>query len=260
MVAFIALAGALLGAQLAQASPVYGSNETTPAGGVVYTTEVVDVYTTYCPAATTLTYNHKTYTVTKPTTLTITDCPCTISKPVKPVKPTSAPPAVTTPPGGVHYTTEVVTELTTYCPSPTTLTYNNVTYTVTKPTTLTVTNCPCSITKPIVYTTEVVTKLTTYCPSPTTLTYNNVTYTVSTPTTLTVTNCPCTITKPTTLPSYTAPAGAGSSSSGAYVPPAAGTTTAPGSAGTTPASVPTAAAGRTLPEYLFLALGAFALF
>ncbi len=49
---------------------------------VVYTTEVVTALTTYCPAATTLTYNSKTYTITSATTLTITDCPCTIHKPV----------------------------------------------------------------------------------------------------------------------------------------------------------------------------------
>jgi len=52
------------------------------AGNVTYVTEVVDVYTTYCPAATEITQGGKTYTVTKPTTLTITDCPCTITKPV----------------------------------------------------------------------------------------------------------------------------------------------------------------------------------
>lgn len=54
-----------------------GSNDT-----VVYTTEVVTQLTTYCPAATTLTHGTKTYTVTAPTTLTITDCPCTVTKPV----------------------------------------------------------------------------------------------------------------------------------------------------------------------------------
>ncbi|RSL63184.1 hypothetical protein CEP54_005358 [Fusarium duplospermum] len=71
-----AVAGLLLGA--AKASPVYGN------GTIAYTTEVVTALTTYCPAATTLTYNDKTYTITKATTLTITDCPCTISKPAKP--------------------------------------------------------------------------------------------------------------------------------------------------------------------------------
>ncbi|QPG95256.1 hypothetical protein C2857_007912 [Epichloe festucae Fl1] len=49
--------------------------------GVVYTTEVVTAMTTYCPAATTLIVGNKTYAVTTPMTLTITDCPCTIRKP-----------------------------------------------------------------------------------------------------------------------------------------------------------------------------------
>ncbi|KAM5380353.1 hypothetical protein ACJZ2D_003455 [Fusarium nematophilum] len=99
-----------------------------------YTTEVVTAITTYCPGPTTLTYDDKTYTVTEETTLTITDCPCTIKKPVKPTKPV--------------YTTEVVTAITTYCPEPTTLTYNNKTYTVTEPTTYTITDCPCTPEEP----------------------------------------------------------------------------------------------------------------
>ncbi|KAJ4171830.1 hypothetical protein NW754_007425 [Fusarium falciforme] len=184
-----AVAGLLLGA--AKASPVYGN------GTIAYTTEVVTALTTYCPAATTLTYNDKTYTITEATTLTITDCPCTISKPAKPtatgppkdacaehcyeaynecrvakganmatcaakyaeclgyspfgndgslVTPTacSKKPAPTKP----VYTTEVVTAITTYCPEPTTLSYNNKTYTITKPTTFTITDCPCTISKP----------------------------------------------------------------------------------------------------------------
>jgi hypothetical protein len=50
----------------------------------------------------------------------------------------------------VSYTTEIVTAYTTYCPVPTVITHNNVTYTVTEATTLTITNCPCTITKPVV--------------------------------------------------------------------------------------------------------------
>lgn len=42
------------------------------AGLPVTVTEVVTSFTTYCPAATTLTVNNKTYTVTEATTLTIT--------------------------------------------------------------------------------------------------------------------------------------------------------------------------------------------
>ncbi|KAF5019040.1 hypothetical protein F66182_8961 [Fusarium sp. NRRL 66182] len=52
------------------------------AKNVTYTTEVVTAYTTYCPAPTEITHGGKTYTVTEATTLTITDCPCTVTKPV----------------------------------------------------------------------------------------------------------------------------------------------------------------------------------
>ncbi|KAH8901480.1 hypothetical protein GQ53DRAFT_6865 [Thozetella sp. PMI_491] len=47
-----------------------------------YTTVIVTALTTYCPSATVVTYKDKTYTVTGPTTLTVTNCPCTITKPV----------------------------------------------------------------------------------------------------------------------------------------------------------------------------------
>ncbi|KAI9683694.1 MAG: hypothetical protein M1829_005000 [Trizodia sp. TS-e1964] len=50
--------------------------------GTQYTTQIVTAYTTYCPLPTTIVQNNKTYTVTSATTLTITNCPCTISKPV----------------------------------------------------------------------------------------------------------------------------------------------------------------------------------
>ncbi|KAM5352481.1 hypothetical protein ACJ41O_005204 [Fusarium nematophilum] len=54
----------------------------TAKSNVTYTTEVVEVYTTYCPGPTEITHGGKTYTITEATTLTITDCPCTITKPV----------------------------------------------------------------------------------------------------------------------------------------------------------------------------------
>lgn len=73
---------------------------------VVYTTEVHTAYTTVCPASTQLTFNGVTYTATASTTLTITNCPCTIVKPVTtsavvvpssaPVYPNGTTPAVTT--------------------------------------------------------------------------------------------------------------------------------------------------------------------
>ncbi|KAF4785376.1 mmc protein [Colletotrichum scovillei] len=49
---------------------------------VTYVTEVVSAYTTYCPGPTVISHADKTYTITKATTLTITDCPCTVTKPV----------------------------------------------------------------------------------------------------------------------------------------------------------------------------------
>lgn len=64
----------------AMSTPVASSNETMPAMSdeVVTTTKVVSVYTTYCPEATTVEMNGKTYTASSATTITITDCPCTI--------------------------------------------------------------------------------------------------------------------------------------------------------------------------------------
>lgn len=86
-------------ASLAAAASAW-SNET-------WVTTTVDVYTTVCPLATTLTHNGQTYTATASQTITITNCPCTVSyKPtvtpvvpppsyvnttVVPVKPTTAP-------------------------------------------------------------------------------------------------------------------------------------------------------------------------
>ena len=43
------------------------------------TTEVVTSYTTFCPSPTEIVEGGKTYTVTEATTLTITDCPCTLT-------------------------------------------------------------------------------------------------------------------------------------------------------------------------------------
>ncbi|KAI9167695.1 Clock-controlled protein [Paramyrothecium foliicola] len=51
-------------------------------GNVTVVTEVVSSYVTYCPEPTQITHGDKTYTVTEATTLTITDCPCTITKPI----------------------------------------------------------------------------------------------------------------------------------------------------------------------------------
>ncbi|PBP21196.1 hypothetical protein BUE80_DR007764 [Diplocarpon rosae] len=56
-----------------------------PASSPVYTTEVVTKYTTYCPEPTTFVGpNSKTYTVTEATTVTIEDCPCTVTSQMAP--------------------------------------------------------------------------------------------------------------------------------------------------------------------------------
>jgi len=58
-----------------------------------WVTTTVEVLTTVCPEATHLTFNGVTYTATASETITITNCPCTVSfKPtVHPVVPASTP-------------------------------------------------------------------------------------------------------------------------------------------------------------------------
>ncbi|PRT54763.1 hypothetical protein B9G98_02383 [Wickerhamiella sorbophila] len=58
-------------------------------------TTVVTAYTTYCPEPTTICHNGFCHTVTKATTLTITDCPCTITS-IPLVVPTAKPGSKTT--------------------------------------------------------------------------------------------------------------------------------------------------------------------
>merc|ERR1712093_450731 len=111
---------AVLGfAAAAQAPYGYGWN-TTSSEPVVYTTLTTDIYTTYCPEATTFTQGTKTYTATASETLTITDCPCTYSHPVTGTpNPTPSTNATYTP---VWVTTpEIVKTYTPYCPAPTTV-------------------------------------------------------------------------------------------------------------------------------------------
>jgi len=65
-------------------------------GTVFFTTDVVTAFTTVCPASTQLTYNGVTYTATESTTLTITNCPCTLVKPVTTYSSVSTPAPVYT--------------------------------------------------------------------------------------------------------------------------------------------------------------------
>jgi len=92
---------------------------------IVYTTEVVDVYTTVCPAGATITYGGSTYTntLTESSTITITDCPCTISKPVYTATSVSTPAPVYPTTNGTTTAPAVPTSEaagTTYIPVPTT--------------------------------------------------------------------------------------------------------------------------------------------
>ncbi|TVY27862.1 Cell wall protein [Lachnellula hyalina] len=149
------------------------------------TTEVVTAITTFCPEATTIVQNGVTYTATASETLTITDCPCTLTKPV--AKPTTVP-VVAAPTGGippvvgnVSYVTTSVTAYTTVCPAATTLVQGNQTYTATASQTLTITNCPCTVSYPV---SSVSTSyLTTYCPSSTTVVVGSSTYSLTSGTT-----------------------------------------------------------------------------
>jgi hypothetical protein len=62
---------------LAEKSKPWGHHKN---GTIAYTTITTTALTTYCPEPTKITHNGKTYTVTEATTLTITDCPCTVTE------------------------------------------------------------------------------------------------------------------------------------------------------------------------------------
>ncbi|PBP22529.1 chitin recognition protein [Diplocarpon rosae] len=91
---------------------------------IAYTTLTTDTYTTFCAEPTTFTYGVKTFTVTEPTTITVTDCPCTYSIPKSDY---------------TEYTTITTDILTTICPSPTVITQGKHTYNISEATTLTIT-------------------------------------------------------------------------------------------------------------------------
>ncbi|KFY30449.1 hypothetical protein V493_01893, partial [Pseudogymnoascus sp. VKM F-4281 (FW-2241)] len=57
----------------------------------------VSAYVTICPSPTTIVQGVQTYTVVKATTLTITNCPCTISYPAPPAVSTNPPSIVSVP-------------------------------------------------------------------------------------------------------------------------------------------------------------------
>jgi len=85
----LGLAAIAAGVQGAVTGGSYGN-------GTVYETITTTALTTYCPASTTFTHGTNTYIVTEATTLTITDCPCTITRPVSSSSSQSTPSAYTT--------------------------------------------------------------------------------------------------------------------------------------------------------------------
>ncbi|KAK4694392.1 hypothetical protein P7C71_g3182, partial [Lecanoromycetidae sp. Uapishka_2] len=178
-----------------------GGNYSLTASTAVYTTtEIVSSYTTYCPFATSVVQNNKTYIATASETLTITDCPCTLTHKTTGIPAPSATPYTST-------TTEVVSTYTTFCPEATKITEGTKTYTATASETLTITECPCTLTKSATFTpgvlvtstglvasTVTLSTYTTVCPSSTTFTVKGpsetATYTATPSQTVTVTNSP----------------------------------------------------------------------
>lgn len=115
-------------AALAATVAAWPSNSSSVA--VDYVTEVLTSYTTYCPEATKVSFNGITYTITEATVLTVTNCPCTVVKPVTTssvVAPTTAPvvysnstatkPAVSVTAGSVGTTSVSVKASSTPTPS-----------------------------------------------------------------------------------------------------------------------------------------------
>ncbi|KAF4450899.1 hypothetical protein F53441_6038 [Fusarium austroafricanum] len=89
-VALVALAG-VAAAKTAVVSPApHPTMATIVKNGTVTVTSVYDVYTTYCPGPTSFHLGGKDYVVTEPCTLTITDCPCTVTE-THPAGPTWIP-------------------------------------------------------------------------------------------------------------------------------------------------------------------------
>ncbi|CAK7205050.1 hypothetical protein SEUCBS139899_007814 [Sporothrix eucalyptigena] len=99
-------------------APLAGFAAVAAAGAAdVTTTIIVTDFTTYCPEPTTLVFKNKTITVTSATTLTITDCPCTLEC-------YTPPPITSTSYHTVPYsnkTTTVPPVIVTITPSPTTV-------------------------------------------------------------------------------------------------------------------------------------------
>ncbi|KAI1377600.1 hypothetical protein F4677DRAFT_41863 [Hypoxylon crocopeplum] len=97
-----AVSGAMAGTPMGHGAPAYPVNMTAPSpvwqyyNTTVPTTVVVPALTTVCHEHTTLTYNGVQYTATKGETVTVTNCPCTVTTAMA-VMTSSACPAGVTP-------------------------------------------------------------------------------------------------------------------------------------------------------------------
>ncbi|KAK6954777.1 hypothetical protein Daesc_004746 [Daldinia eschscholtzii] len=142
------------------------------------------------------------------------------------------------------WTTVVETDYTTYCPSPTTFAWHNVTYTATTETTITITNCPCTVTysqpPPVTITSYSTPTLvpTGTAPYSSSYPYSNVSSTV-------ITYTPT----PSTYISGTVPITSPEVPTNVPIPPTS----------TIPAPIPTAAAAKVGPVGALLAVGLAAL-
>lgn len=65
------------GSAMSSSWPAWPVNGT---GGIAYETITTTAFTTYCPEATVFSHAGVTYTSTEATIMTITDCPCTITR------------------------------------------------------------------------------------------------------------------------------------------------------------------------------------
>lgn len=85
---------------------------------VTYVTDTVTAVTTYCPSATVISHGSSTVTVTAPTTVTFTNCPCTITRPVTTTSTTYANSTTAAPTKSTTTTTPVGTISSTVTTSP----------------------------------------------------------------------------------------------------------------------------------------------
>ncbi|KAI1135133.1 hypothetical protein F5Y05DRAFT_182980 [Hypoxylon sp. FL0543] len=156
------------------------------------------------------------------------------------------------------WTTVIETDYTTYCPSPTTFAYQNVTYTATSETTITVTNCPCTVT----YSTPPPVTTTSYPPVPPTIvptggSSSYISYPYSNASSVVITYTPPVSSYLSGTVPVTVPEG-GSPTAPTNTP--VGPTSAPaGATSTGPVAIPTAAANKVGPVGALLAAGLAAL-